>query len=168
MRGQEADQNSLPGVSQATAALLMIVMLTFPAHTTARVNVTQVPLGTLSYRTGQIRLQRAHYDLVIIRQSPMVSRQNLLLLMVEMLGQLVEEVKACDPDLGTIYEHRIHKYTQEHHRSQRGLFNFFGDLANSLFGVATQGQVDELSSKVNKLADTMLQTTIAVNELTVC
>lgn len=162
---QKTSAHSLPSV-RATATLICVLL--FPAQTTAGVNVTQVPLGTLSYRTGEIRLLRAQYDLVIIRQSPMVYRQNLLLPMVRKLRNLMTEVKAQDPDLGTMYEHRLYEYTQDHQRSKRGLFNFFGDLASSLFGVATQGQVDELSSKVNEITDTMGETTIAVNDLTVC
>ncbi len=98
----------------------------------------------------------------------MVHRQNLLLPMVRKLEQLVVEVKARNPDLGTIYEHRLYEYTQIHHRRKRGLFDFFGDLASSLFGVATQGQVDELSNKVNVISDSMIGTVIAVNDLTVC
>ena len=61
------DKESLCCMSQATATLLIIVMFTFPAHTTAGVNVT-----------GQIWLQHMQYDLVFIRHSPMVSEKNLL------------------------------------------------------------------------------------------
>ena len=157
----------LLGHQAAPCGVLVVLLIVGSFHNEAdAVNISRVPMGCLTHPLGQVRLQRAEYDLVIVRHSPQMVRQDMLLPFTNLVSSLINAIDQHLPTMGVMYRHRLEDYKNAG-RSKRGLFDFIGTIASKLFGTATTGQVRKLANTVNTMADSVNQQGIAINELTV-
>lgn len=142
--------------------LLNILIVT----TVDSLTTTPVPYGVVALRRGEARVQAGSFDVTIVRRHP-EKMYNWLRPLEAELRALILRLEPHRPHQVQMYKARLDRL-QRNGRRKRGFINAIGSLSKTLFGTATQGDVEKVRNKVNEILADNQEVKTVVKENIVC
>ena len=148
-----------------TARTFLIIMLFLSKSFGLDIDVA--PYGTVAIREGLGRIQTGSYELVITTGRPGLIQQQVLRPLLQRINDMLNTARNGQLIDMTAYFTRLRRL-QAPPRRKRGLVNAVGEITKSLFGIATEKDVNAIRNTVNDLVAESNRRKKAVRDLVVC
>ena len=143
-----------------------LLLITVGLYTVHSLTITPVPYGVIALRRGEARVQAGSFDVTIVRRHP--ARTSHWLRPIEMeISALLNHLRPQRPHQVYMYQARLDGLRRSR-RHKRGYINAIGSLSKTLFGTATEKDVEKVRNKVNEIIEDNQELKTVVKGTVVC
>lgn len=143
--------------------MIFCVLLTL----TQAIKIDVAPYGVVTVNEGTGRIQAGSYELIVMVQRPSSLQRRFLTPLLQQAEALLSTISAEQIVNMDAYVTRFRRL-QAPTRVKRGLINAVGEITKSLFGIATEKDVNKIKNTVNELVAESNRRKVVIRDLIVC